>query len=235
MNVRETDAAVWRSVSAESLRFFGAMSASASHEIRNKLAVINEKAGLVEDIAAAIRSGRAADPDRLETQARKIAEQVRQANRIVGALNRLAHTTDLDQGTIDAAELVSLVVELHGRKAAMAQTTIAASGPEMETPVRTNPFLLANAIGACLGLAISGADEPRSLTVVTEPTEHGVRIRIQGLSRVDRDEAPGEGRPPGLDALLNILDGDLEEDHRRGEIVLDVKPANPNTTGVSHE
>ena len=56
-------------VSEESLRFFGAMSASVSHEIKNKLAVINEKAGLVEDIAVAMRSGRA--PIRIVSRPRR--------------------------------------------------------------------------------------------------------------------------------------------------------------------
>jgi C4-dicarboxylate-specific signal transduction histidine kinase len=227
----KTDAERWRSASSESLRFFGAMSASVTHEIRNKLAVINEKAGLVEDIAAAMRSGRATDPDRLETQARKIVEQIRQANRIVSALNRLAHSTDQTEATVDAADLVALVVELHGRKAAMAQTTIAATDPESHVPLRTNPFLLANAIGVCLGLAVSDVDESRTLGVTTEPTEDGARVRILGLAKVSENEDVIDRTPPGLDALLDILDGDLEDDRRRGEIVLEIRHSNPGDHG----
>ncbi len=117
------------SLSVDCLRFFGAMSASVSHEIRNKLAVINEKAGLVEDIAVAMKSGRVPDPERLETQARKIVEQVREANRIVRSLNRLAHSTDEAVATVDLSALVDLVIELYGRKAAMAQATISRRTP----------------------------------------------------------------------------------------------------------
>jgi signal transduction histidine kinase len=211
-----------RSLSVECLRFFGAMSASVSHEIKNKLAVINEKAGLVEDIAVAMRSGHAADPDRLETQARKIAEQVREANRIVRALNRLAHSTDEARTTVDATDLAALAVELYRRTAAMAQTAVDSRGPDGEVPLRTNPFLLVNAIGLCLGMAVAKVDESRALTVVTERAEHGAVIRLHRVLAAAIDDAELERACPMLGALLQMLGGRLSVDRERDELVLEI-------------
>jgi signal transduction histidine kinase len=220
----------WRSVSVESLRFFGAISASVTHEIRNKLAVINEKAGLVEDIAAAMRSGRMPDPDRLETQAKKIAEQIRQANRIIQALNRLAHSADEAQATVDVGGLVALVVELYGRKAAMAQTAIRTVDPGGDIPVLTSPFLLANAVGNCLGLAVASVGEERSLTVSVEPTDGGARVRIQGLAPGGEGDGGGLGGAE-LAPLLETLDGVVAADRATGELVLEIRHAKPRDHG----
>lgn len=211
-----------RSLSVECLRFFGAMSASVSHEIKNKLAVINEKAGLVEDIAAAMRSGHAADPDRLETQARKIAEQVREANRVVRALNRLAHSTDEAHTTVDATDLAALAVELYGRTAAMARTTVDSRSPDGEVRLRTNPFLLVNAIGLCLGMAVAKVDESRSLTVITEGADHGAVVRFRRVLGDAIDDAELARACPMLGALLEMLGGRLTVDRQHGELVLEI-------------
>ena len=47
------------------LRFFGTMSAANAHEIKNALAVINENAGLLEDLVAMVPKGIPLDPERL--------------------------------------------------------------------------------------------------------------------------------------------------------------------------
>ena len=39
----------WDIIGGEGLQFFGKMSASISHEIKNVLAIINENTGLIED------------------------------------------------------------------------------------------------------------------------------------------------------------------------------------------
>jgi signal transduction histidine kinase len=225
------DVELVRAVSEAGLRFFGVMSASVSHEIRNKLAVINEKAGLVEDIAVAMRSGRAPDPDRLEMQAQRIVDQIRQANRIVRALNRLAHSTDEADATVDVAELVALVVELYGRKAAMAQMVIEAEAPTGEIEVRTNPFLLANAIGLCLDSAMANAGGSRALRVIAEGDGDGVSIRIRGLEGdVDSGGGPATDRA-GLGSLLETLGSDLAVDRESGDLVLSIRNLKPRENG----
>ncbi len=171
----------WKSVSEESLRFFGEMSASVSHEIRNKLAVINEKAGLVQDIVLGLKSGRSIDPDRLEVQAGKIIDQIRQANQIVGALNRLAHSVDASRSRIDLASLIGLVVQLYGRKAAQAEITIKAAVSADSVSVITSPFLLQDLIGACIDAALPRVDDSRIMTITAESSADGAMIRFQHL------------------------------------------------------
>jgi len=48
------------------LKFFGKMTASISHELKNVLAIINENAGLLEDLCAMAEKGRPVDPVRIK-------------------------------------------------------------------------------------------------------------------------------------------------------------------------
>jgi nitrogen fixation/metabolism regulation signal transduction histidine kinase len=219
----KTDPVCWRSVSEEGFRFFGEMSASVSHEIRNKLAVINEKAGLVQDIALAMKSGRSIDPDRLDIQAGKIIEQIRKANQIVGALSRLAHSVDRSGIRIDLADLIGLVVELHGRKAAQAEITIDVVVPADSVSLITSPFLLQDLIGACINAALPRVDDSRIMTIAAESRSDGAVIRFQHLAGISESDTALGGEGTGARTILAMLGGRLSADRRRGELVLEVK------------
>ncbi len=129
----------WKLIADGGFRYFGAVSASVSHDIRNKLAVINEKAGLLEDMATMMLEGRTIDLERLRTQAQKVKQQVHLTNRIIGDLNTFAHTVDAPLKSIDVVELVSLVAGLSTRKAAMANATIDTSGLSGQITSRPDP------------------------------------------------------------------------------------------------
>lgn len=217
-----TDSDCWKSVSEESLRFFGEMSASVSHEIRNKLAVINEKAGLVQDIALAVKSGRALDPDRLEMQAGKIIDQVRQANRVVGVLNRLAHSVDAPRIRIDLADLIGLMTELYERKTAQAEITISAVVSADPVSVITSPFLLAALIGACIDVAMPRVDDSRIMTIAAGAIADGAAIRFQNLTGIEESDLEFGGQDTGARAMLEMLGGRLAADRQLGEFVLEI-------------
>ena len=218
-----TTAEHWRVISEESLRFFGEMSASVSHDIRNKLAVINEKAGLIQDIALAMKSGRSIDPDRLEVQAGKIIDQIRQANRILSALSRLGHSVDARGTRIEVTKLVGLVAELYERKASQAEITIDTTGLTDEVSVITSPFLLEDLIGACIDAALPRVDASRIMAIATEPSADGAIVRFQHLEGIDDSDVQLGGEDTGARAMLTMLGGRLAADSQRGELVLEVR------------
>ena len=91
----------WQAIAVEEMRFFGNVSAAISHEINNRIAIINEKAGLLEDLAAMMAQGKEVDPQRFEVQSRKIVEQIKLARKNVQDLNRFAHSAEKQTATID--------------------------------------------------------------------------------------------------------------------------------------
>lgn len=66
----------------EGMHFFGRMSASATHEIKNKLAIINENVGLMKDMAMVAESGMLSF-EKMKNIAENIKTQVERSNRIV--------------------------------------------------------------------------------------------------------------------------------------------------------
>ncbi len=81
-------------VAETGLQFFGKMTGSISHENKNVLAIINENAGLLEDLALMLDRGAAIKPQRLKNMSRAVMKQVNRADAIVKNMNRLTHSVD---------------------------------------------------------------------------------------------------------------------------------------------
>lgn len=115
---------------AACLQVFGKISAAVSHDLKNVLAIINESAGLLDDLA--LRAGKGIDipVDRLTITTARILRQVKRGDTVLKNLNRFAHTTDAPILESNVAETVALVVDLVARQALMKEiafTTAAAT------------------------------------------------------------------------------------------------------------
>jgi C4-dicarboxylate-specific signal transduction histidine kinase len=181
--------AEWHAPAREATRFFGDVSAAISHEINNRLAVINEKAGLLNDLAAMLARGREVDPARIDDQSRKIVEQVRLAKQVVGRLNRFAHSVDVGQSTIEVRDLLEFLAALYQRKAAAAEVELSITGTSGDQTVTGRPFLLQTLVGRGLDIAIASADDTKAVEVSAETSGNRLRVRYTGLAGLVEPEA----------------------------------------------
>jgi C4-dicarboxylate-specific signal transduction histidine kinase len=201
------------------LEFYGKMSAAISHDLKNVLAVVNENAGLLDDLCLMAEKGRVLEPARLKRLAGDLKEQVRRGDAIAVRLNRFAHSVDDARARIELAELLELLAALATRFAAakgVAVEVLRAAAPVHAT---TWPFLLLNLLWLCLEQALAAAGEGRSLQLAAEPAAEGVSIRISGLGGLRENTAAVPGGPP-LEALSGALNARLETDARAGEITV---------------
>jgi len=135
--------------------FIGKVTASATHEIRNVLAIVKESAGLISDLVHASGTGSTAPhADRLLKAAGRIDAQVARGADIVTHLNRFAHSMDEDVGRVDLDEEVHQVAFLSQRLArAKSQTVQAAHRAEpvwlTESPLHVQMALYAT-VAFCL-------------------------------------------------------------------------------------
>lgn len=106
------------------LRFFGKVSASISHEIKNVFAVINEAAGLLSDLTLMAEKGMPIDPGRLKRVAQSIQGQIQRGDTIVRNMNRLAHSTDDGVQTVELQQILELSTGLATRMADMKQVRL---------------------------------------------------------------------------------------------------------------
>jgi signal transduction histidine kinase len=111
--------------------FIGKITASATHEIRNVLAIVKESAGLIDDLMRMAADRGSLDGERVLKATQRIDAQVARGSELITSLNRFAHSLDRDRQAIDLGEEIRQVVFLSQRFARMkSQTVLARSGAE---------------------------------------------------------------------------------------------------------
>jgi len=201
------------------LQFFGKMTASISHEIKNVMAIINESAGLLEDYSLMAEKGMPIDPERLRVVSDRVANQIRRANGITKNLNSLAHSVDEFEKSVDIRETLALAVGLTGRFADMRSVILDFQPPSDFPAVVTSPFHLLNLIWQVLDFAMdaSGAGKRVELTFEAGPTS--VKIRFTGIEALTN--VPETVFPTAKEAaLLHMLGATIHQDAEKGEINL---------------
>ncbi len=201
------------------LQFFGQISASISHEIKNVLAIINENAGLLEDFTLMADRGIPMDPARLKVMAEAVKKQIGRADGIIKNMNRFAHSIDQTITTVDLAETIELVIALTARLAAMRGVEVAVQLPQNPVKLQTAPFFLMNLLWLCLDFSISASGDDKQVELVVEAAENSIRIRCRRLTGLT--EALLETFPSDREKnLLAVLKGALTAELEREEILL---------------
>lgn len=201
------------------LQFFGKMTASISHEIKNVLAIINENAGLLDDLALMADRGAPVDPQRLKNMSQMVMKQVGRADAITKNMNRLAHSVDESIKTIDLNDIMELLAALSNRFTSMRGVTVEPKPNEGPVMLRTFPFFLMNLLWLCLDFTMDAVDEDKIVELVTQKTETGIQVFFKGL---------GEGAgaslkpfPAGPEkGLCDLLEAELEVNAGNREIVI---------------
>ncbi len=203
------------------LQFFGRMSASISHELKNALAIIKENAGLLGDYIHLMDKGSPVDPDRFRTIAQRIDGQTRRADDIIKDLNRFAHTVDSTCKPVDLNQALDLLAALHRRSAGMRQITLETQPADPAVVVTTAPFLLLNALGLILGTVISNSAPGARLTVAAKATSSGAEICFTFTGTLPDLPSTGFAGVPE-DALLTALGAQAIIEQGQSRIIVQV-------------
>lgn len=145
--------------------FWGRMSASATHEIKNSLAIINENAGLLEDLALMAEKGHPLATERVKDISQRLAKQVQRADLILKKLNHLAHSVDLPREMIDLEKTTRFVLDLAGRIIEMQGVVVEIRSPISPLVVDTNLFYLQNAIWRAIDIACCSTTKEKQVMI----------------------------------------------------------------------
>ncbi|WP_051327980.1 histidine kinase dimerization/phospho-acceptor domain-containing protein [Desulfatirhabdium butyrativorans] len=162
------------------LHFFGAVSASISHELKNALAIINEHAGLLEDLSALAERGRPVDPQRLQKVSANIARQVQRADGIIRNMNRFAHSIDAPVNTVDVPDILRFVAGLTERKATMAGVVLNVVPETAPFSAQTRPFFLLNLLWICLKALIEAIPSGSAIQMGVTAEGHHATVWLHG-------------------------------------------------------
>ena len=201
------------------LQFFGCMSASVTHEIKNALAIINENAGLLEDIVLMAERGLDVSPERLQRLARTVGAQVGRADDVVKMMNHFSHSIDHFVEPVDLTQVATDVCGLFDRLLQMRGVTLETIAPPTPVVVTTSRFYLQNLLWCCLDWATSTQSEKRTISLAPGKMDNGARVRVANLADLDKD-AFGLFPSPQEDVLLAALGARLDFSVADGEIII---------------
>jgi signal transduction histidine kinase len=209
----------FNTIAGKGLGFFGKITASISHELKNSLAIINEKAGLLEDFALMVNKGIPLDPERMESLAGQIIKQVGRANDIIRTLNVFAHSAEEPLKNTDLAQVLTLVIRLCSRFADMKSVTMAPNIPTDPMTIQTRPFFAEHLICHCLTAAMDWAGLEKNIKIGMEHTNDDVRIHIFSL---DTTKQPDNVVFPDKETqlLANALHARVEQNRESGKLSL---------------
>lgn len=210
-----------RELAVEGIRFFGEMTASISHEIKNVLAIINENAGLLNDLVAMGGQGRPLSLERLQRLGDSIERQVKRGDGIVKNLNRFAHSADHAAEAVDVGAVIHFVVDLASRLIAMKGRVPQVQLPSTPVMVDTNRFFLENLIWTCMSRAMAASSADPPVSIIVEKREAGARIRFRpstdgGLDA--RDDFPSSGTV----AAARMINVQITVETNANEIILSI-------------
>ena len=146
------------------IQAFSKVSASISHEIKNTMAIINENAGLLDDLVLMRGGEDGVSPERVKAAADTIARQVIRANALMNHLNRFAHSADYDTGEESLYDILSLIVSLTVRQAKAKSLEMSTHCPE-NIKIHTHLLPLHSLLYLTLRLIIDHSTDAEKLTI----------------------------------------------------------------------
>ncbi|MBW1989231.1 MAG: HAMP domain-containing histidine kinase [Deltaproteobacteria bacterium] len=173
------------------LQFFGRISASISHELKNALAVVNEISGLLDDLTAlSVKKKKPPDLDRFASLSKRIGDQVDRADGIVKRLNKFSHTIDEQAKLVDVAEAVDFLCALCGRFADQKMVELVKEPPNKPPQVETNLFGFLLVMFLLVDRAMDLAGKNGKVHLAVRPVDGGAGVDISGTWQQPFDLAP---------------------------------------------
>jgi hypothetical protein len=202
------------------IRFFGTMMASISHELKNRVAIIKEYAGLLSDYSEMAAQGREIDMARLGKLGKSIDEQVLMTDEIIKKMNRFSHSVDDILRPVDVSDLLGLLIALAKRSADRHRIELKLATSSSPISITTSPFFLMNLLWLCLRAIFQNADQPSTVEVsAILGGEHKCLITFNIKELEPNSESVAEA-PSGLKFLSEAIEANIEYKLKEGEILI---------------
>lgn len=173
---------------ASKMASIGRMAASIAHEINNPLAIINEKAGLIQDLFT-IKKQYAAD-EKLSGLVDSILASVKRAGKITKRLLTFARNLGASIETIHIPEVIDEVLSFLGKEAALRSIEIKVDVAPGTPAIESDRGKLQQIFLNIINNAFAAMDDGGLMEIVVGPAgDHGVAINFcdQGCGIAQED------------------------------------------------
>jgi signal transduction histidine kinase len=183
----------------EDLAFFGRISASISHELKNIFAIISETAGLLGDLTALAEKGKKIDLDMFKTCSQDIEEEIQRGFVTIKKMNTFSHSMDTPVKNVNLMDVVELMINISGFLSYASKVRV--NPPQDAAPmILTCPFRLQHLIYQALVFAFKAAGPEGEIQISVFPEKDGsVRITFSNLGELRAGQFP-------VDEIMAIAD-----------------------------
>ncbi len=155
--------------------FMGKVTAGATHELRNVLAIIGECAGLVEDLLEI--DGRERIDERVRERLSLISRQIARGNRILTSLNLFAHSADQHTAHVDVRRTVDTLLALADRFLRRKSASCKLSSGDSPS-LATHPIRFQMVLFSVLMSLVEDLPAPARVFLSVQKRKDGVRLSM---------------------------------------------------------
>jgi signal transduction histidine kinase len=159
--------------------FFGRITASVTHELNNVISIVDQNAGLLDDLIVGEERGVPLSLERLESVSKAIQNQTQRGLQIIERLNKFAHSTDFSEAECDVNQTIGNLVELSQRLASLKRMEIIFAPAQVTVQVSGSGLVLQRVVFAALELALSNGTAGTTISVMVKPEDQGAVVLIE--------------------------------------------------------
>ncbi len=185
--------------------YLAAMTASATHEVRNVLAIIKESAGLVDDLVQVFGRKGTLNEEKVSQALARIEIQVKRGADILTNLNRLSHTLDEDLARVELGREVEQLVFLSQRFARKKGHLVVSGEAEEGCFATANPIRLHMTLFSAMECCLEELPEGSTVTVEVRKAQGHEIVEYLG-SREGVGEAAGPMEPKDWTDLVSLAE-----------------------------
>lgn len=200
----------------DDLAFFGAITASVTHELNNVLSIIDQTAGLLDDLLAGAKRGRPISEEKLQQLADKISKQTTRGFDFIRHLNKFAHQADEPVLEFEVRMVIENLCYLVKRYAVLKQVEFSQEIQDDHTQIMSSPFQLQQAIYLVVRslLSLSEGGDTMSIQFAAENDNPVVEVHF---SRSADDFM--QNLKSGIETYLKLQDWDIMIDNTNDRAV----------------
>jgi len=160
------------------LKFFGAITASVTHELNNVISIINQVGGLLEDLSYGVSQGQEIKPEQMQKITDRISHQTERGIGIIKRLNTFAHTVDEPVAEFDICALMENLVALSERLATLAGVRLTVQLGDEPVLLTGNRLKIQQVVFLALKSLLKIAAKDARLEISVHREEKGASINL---------------------------------------------------------
>lgn len=187
------------------MAFFGAVTASVSHELNNVISIIDQTAGLLDDMIAGEEQGVPISVDRLTSAVASVQKQTERGLGIIKRLNKFAHSADQPLLEFEVYEVLSNLVSLAQRLASLKRASLELKPAVEQLRITSNPFFMQQVLFRVLKLVLEVVEPEDIVSLAALGKDTGVALTIES----PRPALPTDEQLAVLNRLAAQIEGSL--------------------------